>query len=480
MTEIRVGTEIHVRLVQPGLPVTLNSSAVARIRLLADLEGNPVDTWLSDEKAIATCGEPAKDYGYTVFVLPQGGFYALEVSLPRREQLLEQFRIASNEILAKSLTLTKSPQEELSWQQFAGIIRPQIVRQRSSELRDRSLDSRAGRLEAAAWERESEFSLRQLVSPKLHRVDLPDWPDWRYWPRWLSWSGWLDWIYDRLTSGYGSSSSLDELWNRTIDSNYASWSPELPSYDVMQRTIERLRRPVSLRPENDKFPRWVVVECGSSMHLASVPWEWWAESSQFEGIRLVYDRRSTKSPSRSDWGRLIVSVEDHRWFSILEFLTSGRLYQANPIADRLFKDIDSDSGPEMALYHKTKGPILAVLGAIVLLARTTSSKEAPWDQWLTNLAEWFPGIPDGPILLGYRQLQKAKDNSGLYEAFQNLKRGLQRGIPFASGTIHMLTTALAQLGSDIPEANFLSDVIARLAARVDADQPFTVIRLGAA
>ena len=100
-----------------------------------------------------------------------------------------------------------------------------------------------------------------------------------------------------------------------------------------------------------------------------------------------------------------------------------------------------------------------------------------WDPWLDNLANWFPRIPDGKIILGCRRLQQARSPSDRQAAFAHLRDGFDRGIPFFSATVRMFSLAMAQLGNDFDQAEALRLAAAPVAARLDPDQPFTVIRL---
>jgi hypothetical protein len=172
-------------------------------------------------------------------------------------------------------------------------------------------------------------------------------------------------------------------------------------------------------------------------------------------------------------GHLTITLQERRWFGLLEFLASGRLSRTGDMTDEVLRKED----PEQALYGKVKGPLAAVAGGIVLVARAESADEQPWDRWLENLSNWFPGIPDGPILLGYRRIQRATNAGELRNAYDILRGAIERGIPFFSASIRMLALALAQISDEIPEADNLRRSIARVSTRVDPDQPFTVIRL---
>ena len=54
---------------------------------------------------------------------------------------------------------------------------------------------------------------------------------------------------------------------------------------------------------------------------------------------------------------------------------------------------------------------------------------------------------------------------------------LDRGIPFFSATIRMLSMSLSQIGGDVTKADDVRRFVAPVSTRVDPDQVFTVIRL---
>ena len=122
------------------------------------------------------------------------------------------------------------------------------------------------------------------------------------------------------------------------------------------------RRAIALA---QRFPRWVTFQSGGEIDLVSIPWAWWGRSRQpDEEIRFVYDVIRPSAVDRESPGHAILTVQDTRWFGLLEFLASGQLQQADHIVGSILPRED----PESALYGKAKGPLIAVAGAIVLIA----------------------------------------------------------------------------------------------------------------
>ncbi len=109
-----------------------------------------------------------------------------------------------------------------------------------------------------------------------------------------------------------------------------------------------------------------------------------------------------------------------------------------------------------------------MLGGLVLVSTSREANEQHWDQWLQNLANWFPALPDGAILHGYRLLQLGRYDEGR----ARLEEALNRGIPYFASIFRMLTLGFSQLEDDTALKH-----ISQLATRVDPPQPFTVIRM---
>jgi hypothetical protein len=224
-------------------------------------------------------------------------------------------------------------------------------------------------------------------------------------------------------------------------------------------------------------PDWIFIDVDGALDLVALPWAWWLTPSYLpsgmDPIQVLHDRTGGRSFRADRRGRTTVTIRDERWFPLLEFMAAGRLAEASSIADAVVtEDVLIN-----ALSLKVKGPLLAAAAAIILIARTTSAAFQDWDPWLDNLANWFPGIPDGKIILACRRLQQAQTLNERQAAFAYLQDGFNRGIPFFSATVRMFSLAMAQLGNDFDQADALRLAAAPVAARVDPDQPFTVIHL---
>ena len=272
-------------------------------------------------------------------------------------------------------------------------------------------------------------------------------------------------------------------WMLQGDREFAAWFPTMPNASEGMQLVEQLRHPGPL-PDAlvPRFPRWIAVATLTQTDLASLPWAWWGGRRQDQSrdqIRFLYDRVRPSRVDRDAPGRLTITLQDQNWTGILEFLASGKLYRTD---EMLRQALSAESGkqlyePQNALDGKVKGPLVAVAGAIMLVTRTKETASQEWDPWLDNLSNWFPGIPDGPIVLGCRRLDQATNPAELLAAYGRLREGIDRGIPFLTASIRLLCDALARIADDLPEADHDRRRIAAVAARVDPEQPFTVIRL---
>jgi hypothetical protein len=461
-------TKLRLKLNQPLAQGHLEGAAVATVRLLTDAGNNMSRSRWSKQLPVDISGWDESLGDAATFDLPGGGLYGVTITRPRGEHIEREFLVKEGEDRSEMIKLEVSPHEYLGWQQYAGIVRSNPYQ---PEAATRSIDSkpsgnvRTDELLVQGSNRIASLYNRAKSVPQLFGATLPGTRE--------AWS-----MVHAATRGG------DQPWTRAMgplnwqhrpDSEYLAWFPLMPDSGAGYALIDQLRQPSIVNDSLAKqFPRWVTFQNGSEIDLVSVPWAWWGGSrQQDEEIRFLYDMIRPSAVDRDSPGHVVLTVQDRRWFGLLEFLASGQLQQADHIVSSILPRED----PESALYGKAKGPLIAVAGAIVLIAGAETSLMQTWDRWLENLSEWFPGIPDGPIVLGCRRVEQASNLDELRKAYAHLRMGIDRGIPFFSACIRMLALALAQIGDEIPEADQDRRHIASVSTRVDPDQAFTVIRL---
>jgi hypothetical protein len=446
----------------------LEVGALATVRLLADLDGKPAGEWWQQEVPIPIGGQ-GRDLAVTVQV-PQPGHYQIAVTFPRGDDLVRQVRVAEGEQLAVPIDLAVSPHEYLAWQQFSGSVRARPYERESERAPVGILAGRSGDLLEVG-----QAQLRRLYAETrpLPTVSVATVASGK-----AGWAqvGAVDASADPALAGGPPA----ELSNRRYDDEFAAWF-DAPSRSDGVALLGGLRGEAIPPPLEARYSRWLAVGTEGTTDLVSVPWAWWgALRDDDEEIQFFYDR-VRPSPAEPDVpGRLRLSVRDQRWFALLEYLGSGRIHHAvqmlQPALQPEYPD-DMFGMPEAALFGKTKGPLVATAGAIALIADATSEQPQYWDPWLDNLANWFPGIPDGAILLGCRRADQARDHAQLQLAFDDIREGIDRGIPYFAATMRMASLALARMGGDVDGTDAALRTIAGVSSRVDPDQPFTVIRL---
>jgi hypothetical protein len=123
----------------------------------------------------------------------------------------------------------------------------------------------------------------------------------------------------------------------------------------------------------------------------------------------------------------VTSTGDPRLTTVTQYMRTGAVRQAAAVA--------ADS--VQMLYEKRANPIAASLGGYALLRL---GEHGLMHDWPTNLATWFPELPDGPVIAGELCARRG-DHAG---ARRWARTAADRGLPiFTEG----LTLLAAQLRS---------------------------------
>ncbi len=451
-------TGLQLKLVQPLAEGRLEVGAVAELRLLLGADGQQVRPMWHETRPVAVWGSDSPEYegaDFTQFDLPSGGRYGITIRLPRGGDIEREVDIVPGVTRSEIIDLPVSPHEYLGWQQFSGVVRNDPNR------RVRNVPEPAGgtfdqlvsiKALNSVYEHEADLFNRRGDIPAVFSSELPVAGD--------AWQLFSDTIDETAPP------VITDWQNPIFDEEYCLWTPTMPNEEDGWNLVQALRGDQLPDDVQQRFPRWMLFDRQGQRDLVSVPWGWWGMvlPQPSEGIRLLYDRANPSPINREQPGRTVVSVQDRRWGGLLEFVASGRLEEAGELAP----DVFGRESPEDALYGKSKGPLSAVLGGLVLVSTSRDPGLQHWDQWLENLANWFPALPDGAVLLGFRLLQLGQYDEGR----ARLEEGLNRGIPYFAATFRMLTLGFSQLEDDAALKH-----ISRLTTRVDPSQPFTVIRL---
>ncbi len=161
-----------------------------------------------------------------------------------------------------------------------------------------------------------------------------------------------------------------------------------------------------------------------------------------------------------------VAVLDSEFGTLAGLMTSSTLPKARIVVEQAHD----------LLFRKVQNPLAAAAGGYVLLATGGNDKSSEWHQWIENLQEWFPDLPDGAVLKASLRLLYPKNQSSYDEARESLFEAFNRGIPYYSVGVARLLDGLT-LFPDDPEAMERMKLVQRVAQRLDLSQAFTVIRL---
>lgn len=149
-----------------------------------------------------------------------------------------------------------------------------------------------------------------------------------------------------------------------------------------------------------------------------------------------------------------------QWGPLLAFL--GR--RAFPDAGAALRALYSYQ-TRQAVHGKRTNPFAAICGALVAVATSQTEALGIPDEWLENLCNWFPTLPDGAVILARHRLMQGQDASAL------LDEALARGTPVTSLAVDWLSEALSMIGH--PRAAEARET----AMSCDPHRTFTVLHL---
>ena len=127
-------TQLLLKLHQPYAYGSIDAGALATVQLVADPKGAVTQKWWREEKPVTISGADGSLGDYSAFNLPEGGYYAVEITRPRGADLTAQFLVNEGDTRKETITLSASPHEYLGWQQYAGIIRPNPYRKETEAM----------------------------------------------------------------------------------------------------------------------------------------------------------------------------------------------------------------------------------------------------------------------------------------------------------------------------------------------------------
>jgi hypothetical protein len=208
-------------------------------------------------------------------------------------------------------------------------------------------------------------------------------------------------------------------------------------------------------------PQWEHV-------FVPVPFRWLTLDYKPVPIEFVVNR-STESVS--------VTVADPEFAPVLGYLASGH----SELAARSLKDVSLG-----LLFGKVENPFAAAAGGYVLVQSWISGQEDEhawnWRQWIQNLANWFPFLPDGAILEG-RVLLSLDSPVAREQAALRFLQAFSRGVPYFSAGLRMLVEGLltiddAPLPSELRQRfEVAKRHVRQWATWMDPREPFTTLHI---
>lgn len=231
---------------------------------------------------------------------------------------------------------------------------------------------------------------------------------------------------------------------------------------------------------SDRFERhyFFVRGRGIPFQYSVLPIPWMQSDLSGEATVQTLVRTIASSPDTSpqaDPGfRVAISVGDRVVGSVISYLGAGRLPSAATIMERARE----------VLMLKLANPLAAAAGAYVLLGTKDLTLDEKWHDWVRNLMNWFPWLPDGAIQHAWIKMNQQEGDDNLREARASLLEGYRRGLPFYSKGVSLMLDALTLFDNDARASKKTDEEIAealkmvrQLALRTNVRQPFTSILL---
>lgn len=245
---------------------------------------------------------------------------------------------------------------------------------------------------------------------------------------------------------------------------------------------------VGAKPSRESEKRYFALsfeaeEEPAPLQVACIPASWRTLSHGFVRISVKYSPHLASSESRES--RMVVGVDDPKFSALLQFMQTGDLASSVSLLRQA----------EIALYEKFMNPYAAAAGGYVLTHAGYPMWKHDWGRWLHNLANHFPEIPDGHILLASLVLQGPEackkrvpgyePNNAWHMALASVLEAVKRGPPLYRFGLRMLSGSIAILnhlvGADHEsreQLNAAADYVRNLSVRVDRSQPFCVFDVG--
>ncbi len=207
---------------------------------------------------------------------------------------------------------------------------------------------------------------------------------------------------------------------------------------------------------------FALFQKDATLTWTTVPAPWRTSANRLAPMEVVYDLRRPREKSPISLG-----VLDSDCAALLSYLGAGRMPEASASL--------RDMGPNIIqmIAEKQRNPYAAAAAGYVALMSPPARKEN-WRQWLENLMNWFPVLPDGAILHA-RSLMDGKRTRGRDAQIRAvLHEAVRRGPPvFTVGLRHLLS-GLLQFDGETGKGSAYERV-SKLAAHADPGETFLTV-----
>jgi hypothetical protein len=403
--------------------VSTSMGAVATLQRVADESGMSVS---GGQRLDITIPANPDGGAYRVDVAP--GHWLVEATLPSGEVITEEVAVAKGQNLSVTLhAAEQSPHEWLGWQHLVGNIE-------GNKTLYALHDKAGGALEA--MRQDSVFRSTAGADEASAGVPAPK---------------------VNLCKKHGEVRGAP-AWTKILAPDPSGFVPCSPTEeDPAQATwLYRLEGPPATPQRH-----FAHVESAGERFAVSLPlpWETLGNHGRAPAQVMVHKHPTDGSV------HIGVIVEDPDFAPMAGLMTASTLPKAA---------IAVKQASEM-LFGKMLHPLGAAAGGYVLLA-AGDSKQQHWHEWIDNLANWFPSIPDGAILQASLRLRFPKNEHSSAEARAALLQAFDRGIPYYSAGVLWLLDGLTVFAEE-PGVNEMMRTVQRVAHRLDLSQAFTVIRI---
>jgi hypothetical protein len=282
------------------------------------------------------------------------------------------------------------------------------------------------------------------------------------------------------------STSAANLGSLRIANLIPSFLAPTDDFTKLYRIDNRLLEQIGLQPmlggdfQDLNFKRYFlfIKEPRVKLQYTVIPCPWVLSTFPTEAVVEVVVQLHRNNP-RQDIGydekfRIKVNVIDDTTGPMIGYLGKGRL----------------DSAKSMLLIARERlkekeiNPFSAAAGAYILLSDRYSAESKYFCQWVENLMNWFPWMPDGAILYASLLLKSKRGKERLGSARDALLAASKRGLPFYSKGVGLLLDGLTIFKNMAKEKkeedqNVLGalKIAQKMALRTDFQQPFTTIMM---